>query len=66
MNRAQRRAIKFGRAFSPTRILYNIPVTVGIDAELQNMWGEYCTHQPDPNHALEHAWFGINDWYNNN
>lgn len=64
MNRAERRAIAFGRAFNPTRILYKTPVTVGIDAELQNMWREYCTHQPDPDHALEHVWFGINDWYN--
>lgn len=64
MNRAERRDIAFGRAFSPTRTLYNIPMLVGLSLELDDAWREYCTHQPDPDHALEHAWFGINDWYN--
>lgn len=70
MNRAERRAIKFGRAFSPVRGYYNrtyggefihLPT---ISTEIEFAWSEYCNHQPDPDHALEYAWFGINDCYN--
>lgn len=57
MNRAERRAIEFGRAFSPMRVLYNVPDLVGITLEQEQAWDEYCklTHPSDH----DFLWAGV-------
>lgn len=61
MNRAERRAIKFGRAFSPVRGYYNrtyggefihLPT---ICTEIEFAWREYAT-QTDPDDPKDEIW----------
>lgn len=56
-NRAERRAIAHGRAFSEHRYAYQPAHNyVGIDGDLMEAWREYADHT-DVGYPTEDAWF---------
>jgi len=43
-NRAEKRAIQFGRGFSETRKRHMVRFAAGIELEMRRAWRDHCQH----------------------